>query len=610
MKDKTKKLALIPIIIALGFIPMLVHSYTYDSGFERFDWFPDASAQQIDFFLWYKMAAIIAVALVMACVLVGTYFKDKRKMKEDRVWLLLLGYGVLVFVSALFSENRGFAFRGSYEVFESVWVVLGYVVMCYYTYRLLTSDESVQFVSKYAIIGIMIVTLIGFFQFFGYDFFRSTIGKKLITDTYMWESLESITFTFPTHTSYATLYNTNYLAFYYGLLIPVIAVLLIFTSDKRKKAVYFVLLALSTVTLVGSNSKSGLLALGITFVFACVILSKYIKKHIWIPFAAAAIFAGVVILYASRLGGLDALKNALLAAPDSGVQKEQLVSDIDTLEDEIVFYLPDDELHISYQPIENSQVHIDVYDKEGNEVSSQREEVSLILDGEQYAGCKITPLYIEEMVSLQVSIDGLDWYFTNQIDGTYYYYTAVGKFTKIPDVEKSHLFSDSIASGRGYLWNYILPKLKSCILIGKGSNTFAMNYPQDDYVQKKYRGTETLFDVKAHCFYIQQFLENGLLALLCFLGFYLYYLIQSVRLYRNRAIDSFTSMIGLGIMLGTFDYMIIAAANDSNVTTAPMFWVLLGSGMAINKMLIENDKKEEKRNGKKEKNIQRSIRKV
>ena len=51
-------------------------------------------------------------------------------------------------------------------------------------------------------------------------------------------------------------------------------------------------------------------------------------------------------------------------------------------------------------------------------------------------------------------------------------------------------------------------------------------------------------------------------------------------------------MVGLGIMLGTFDYMIIAVANDSNVNTAPVFWVLLGSGMAINRMLIENDKKE------------------
>lgn len=589
---KTDRWALVPVIIALGFIPLLVHSHAYDTGLEKFDWFGDAAAQQIDFFLWYKMVAIILVAAIMALVLVGTYLQNRRSFASDKGWLLLAGYGVLSLVSAVFSENWEFAFRGSFEVFESIWVVLGYVIMCYYSYRMLTTEKNVEFVAKYSVIGILLVTAIGFFQFLGFDFFRSVVGKILITDTYMWQNLDSISFTFPLHTSYATLYNTNYLAFYYGLLIPVFAVLLIFTSDKRKKVIYFILLAVSSATLVGSNSKSGLLALGITFVFACVVLSKYLKKYFWIPIAAAALFIGIILLYANRQGGMDALLKAIFEGIEVNDKTEQQIQDIDTLDDEIVFYLPDEELHISYELIDNSQVHIDALDKAGNEIPSQHEQVTIALEGSQFAGCRITPLYIEDMISLQVSMDGLDWYFTNQIDGTYYYYNAVGKFTKIPDVEKSHVFSDGVFSGRGYLWNHIVPKLKSCIIIGKGANTFAMEYPQDNYVEKKYKDTETLFDVKAHNFYIQQFLENGLLALLCFLAFYAYYLIQSIKLYRNRPIDSFASMVGLGIMLGTFDYMIIAVANDSNVNTAPVFWVLLGSGMAINRMLIENDKKE------------------
>lgn len=606
--DKIEKSRLLPIIFALGFIPMLVHSHTFNTGLEKFDWYPDASAQQIDFFLWYKMVAIIAVAIIMAVILVVVYVKNKRGLTWDKNWYFLLGYAALALVSALFSANKSFVFRGSYEVFESIWVVLGYVMICYYSYCMLKTERNVRFVAIGSLIGIMIVTCIGFFQFFGWDFFRTVIGKKLITDTYMWENLEGISFTFPLHTSYATLYNTNYLAFYFGLLIPIVAVLLVFTADKKKKVLYALLLVMLAVTLAGSNSKSGLLALGITFVFACIVLSKYLKKYIWIPIVVVVVFVAVIGIYANRLGGIDALKDAISS---KGLQEqeneEHVVQDIDTLDDEVVFYLKDDEMHISYSLIDDSQVHIDAFDKNGEEIDSDQVDGAVVLEGDAFAGCEITPLYINDYIGLQVSIDGNDWYFTNQIDGTYDYYNAVGKFTKIPDVEKSHIFSDAMFSGRGYLWDYIIPKLKSCVIIGKGSNTFAMEYPQDNYVQKKYAGTEVLFDVKAHNFYIQQFLENGLLALLCFLAFYVYYLIQSLRLYRKQPIDSLEAMIGLGIMLGTFDYMIIAVANDSNVNTAPVFWVLLGCGLAINKMLIANDNKqvkmtvpkEEKSNGKK-----------
>lgn len=605
--SKISKLTLIPIIIALGFIPTLVHSYLYDSGFDVFEWFPDASAQQIDFFLWYKMVTIIIVASVMAVILVYMYLKNPKAIAKDKTWFLLAGYGVLAFLSALFSKYRSFAFRGSYEVFESIWVILGYVIISYYTYQQLRTNESVEFVAKYSSIGIMIVTGIGFFQFIGFDFFRTTIGKMLMTDKYMWSSLENITFTFPLHTSYATLYNTNYLAFYYGLLIPALTVIVVFSANKVQKLLAFVMLVMSAITLVGSNSKSGLLALGITFVFACVVLFRYIKKYFWVPLIAVVAFVGVSALYANRVGGVGALLDAIIIGTGNGTEEQQLVRDIDTLDDEVVFYLPEAEIHISYYLIDDSQVHIDVFDEDGEEIPSRSEDSTIVLEGGTYDGCEITPLYIKENISLQVFIDGLNWYFTNQLDGTYYYYNAAGKFTKIPDVEKAHVFPDSIVSGRGYLWNYTLPKLKSHILLGAGTNTFAMDYPQDNYIQKKYTGTETLFDVKAHSFYIQQFLENGLLALLCFLAFYLYYLIQSIRLYRSRPIDSFATMVGLGIMLGTFDYMLIALANDSNVNTAPVFWVLLGAGMAINRMLVENDKKEkrsamykeEKGNGKK-----------
>ena len=85
--------------------------------------------------------------------------------------------------------------------------------------------------------------------------------------------------------------------------------------------------------------------------------------------------------------------------------------------------------------------------------------------------------------------------------------------------------------------------------------------------------------------YLQQWLENGLLALLALLIFYGWYFIQSFRIYRKVQTYDLTSEVGLGIYLGTFTYMIVGFANDSNVCTAPVFWILFGIGLACNEMV-------------------------
>lgn len=46
---KTNKL-MIPVILMMGFVPLLVHMYSYNSNLSQFDWFPANSDTQTDFF--------------------------------------------------------------------------------------------------------------------------------------------------------------------------------------------------------------------------------------------------------------------------------------------------------------------------------------------------------------------------------------------------------------------------------------------------------------------------------------------------------------------------------------------------------------------------------
>ena len=65
-------------------------------------------------------------------------------------------------------------------------------------------------------------------------------------------------------------------------------------------------------------------------------------------------------------------------------------------------------------------------------------------------------------------------------------------------------------------------------------------------------------------------------------------------------------MVGIGILAGTFGYMVVGIINDSMIVTAPLFWALIGIGLAID-FIIKRDKifaiKEElPENGQPEKN--------
>lgn len=586
IKTKHKFAFLFPIIFALGFIPVLVHSHVYNTNLSQFEWFADSSNVQVDFFLYYKMIAIILVATIMTIMLVKLYV-DKKHFEMNGAFYCLLAYAVLSLLSALFSTYRYFSFHGNYEVFESIWVILGYVIFAFYTYQIIQDETDVMVVFKYAVIGVLIVSFIGAFQYLGFDLFRSTIGKMLITSPSEWSQLDTLSFTFPLKTSYTTLYNTNYLPFYFGMFLPIAILLIMFEKNMKARCVYILLSALFIFNIIGSNSKSGLIAVGIAIALGCILFVKQILKKKWmIPLMAGA-FVLLIAIFAIRHGGISGLASLIFHGYE-GVADEYTLKDIDTNDDDVTIFYKDSELHVAYELINDGQeVMVYLSDKGGNEINYTLldDNVTRVVDGNEFGYCTVRPIYIDELIGVEVHIDDKDWYFTNQTDGTYYYYNACGKYVKIKDHEIANLFPNSFFSGRGHLWNKLVPTLKNYVILGIGTNNFLFAYPQDDYVERANTNTMYVYDVKAHNLYLQQFVENGFLALIAFLAFYICYFISSFKLYFKRNEYTRLSIIGAGILLGTVIYMILGLANDSNVNTAPVFWIMIGMGLAINRIV-------------------------
>ena len=115
-------------------------------------------------------------------------------------------------------------------------------------------------------------------------------------------------------------------------------------------------------------------------------------------------------------------------------------------------------------------------------------------------------------------------------------------------------------------------------------------YPQDDYLGQAYIYGFNSYEVKAHCWYLQQWVESGLIGTLALLIFMAWYAVQSIRIYRRVDLHESLSWIGFGLFAAVLVYLIAGIANDSNVCTAPVFWGMLGLGMATNRMLVEKEK--------------------
>ncbi len=109
-------------------------------------------------------------------------------------------------------------------------------------------------------------------------------------------------------------------------------------------------------------------------------------------------------------------------------------------------------------------------------------------------------------------------------------------------------------------------------------------FPHNDLPGRINAGYYTALVTKPHNLYLQIGVQHGVLALLCFLAVCLMYIAQSAMLYFKSDFSDRNHWFGAGIMLGVIGYLIAGISNDSCVTIAPIFWVLLGIGFAVNRI--------------------------
>ncbi len=577
---------LLPILCILTVLPLITRLKVYYTDFTRFSWFA-SNDEYTDFFLYYKQNFFILIAIIMTIILIAKIVKDKNSIRFAPIFWPLSIYAVFSFLSSIFTEYRKYSFWGSFEQFESIIVILGYCLIVYYLFLFVKTDSDAQYLIHGLLISSLIIGFIGVSQTFGHDFFTTDFAKSLITPPNFLSESTSLVFKFGIYSfAYGTLYNPNYLGVYVALLAPIFFILIIVRKKDLWTVIYGLSLIVLIISLFGSGSSAGKIAIVAAILFSIPFFWRYLIKYkkIFIPLFCLGILSIILLNFVNHNFMINKLANV------TKLQKTNpTLTDIQTRDDCLLITYSGNSLKLQSYMDNNGAMSFILTDDSGQPVAQQaNQDGAYSIVDNRFPGFLITPCIYDNIYGFNIKIDGIEWYFSNYTgDGTYYYYNLYGKFDKI-ETAPSAVFTgyEYIFTDRGYIWSRTIPLLKKYFFLGAGANNFSLVFPQRDYVNQNNFNHGTELITRPHSLYLQIAVQNGMIAFLAFLAFYLWYFIQSIKIYIKGTFDNLYTQIGFSLFIGSIGYMICGITNDSLVVVAPIFWTLVGLGILINYKII------------------------
>lgn len=587
-KNKTIKWQLIPLFLLVSIVPLITRLYTYDNHLTQYPWYAP-NGVVTDIFLYYKSICVIAIAAVMCVILVYRYITQAKAFRWSYQLLPIGIYAFCTIVSTLFSKYKYFCIHGMTELFESVWVVLGYCVIAFYAYELIQTIEDIDMLMKWLTIGLAIMLVIGLLQAFGHDLFGTILGKKLISGTQYWNSLDEITLAFPAGVVYLTVYNPNYVALYFGLMIPLEIVLLIRNHKIAWRVLYAGMIFASLICLFAAQNRAMVVGILAAAGLSIIILHRYLIRHWKLSLGMIAgliLFSVIFFSFNSTL--LD--KFTFRQGQKNTLGDEHAVSKIVTGDDNVCLTYNGNDFYTYFNENGDGTIDLHVTDASGAEISYIADEYNykMTITDERFKDVTVQPVLLEEggALTLEVTMDGHEWQFQKGEDGTYYYVNTYGKLDKVNNAPSwGRSFLIPLVDERARIWSETFPILKDKLLFGSGPDTFVLEFPQDNYVEKAYNETESLIDVKPHNAYLQIAVQEGVLAAVVVIFLFLWYLWDGIRLYSKASYQNPMEIMGVGLTIALGTHMAVAIINDSNVCVSPLFWLLLGVGMSVNSTL-------------------------
>lgn len=609
LEDGNHWLQMLPAAFFTAFVILITRMHVYERDMSEFFWSGQGRAQLSDFFSYFKMTAIVVCAILAIVFLLYRVFVQALYIKKSIYYYPMIVYAIMVMLSYAFSDYKEFALWGYNDRFEGTITLLAYMVMLFYIINTVNNERDIKWIIYPVAAGSFILGLLGISQAADMDFFRTTIGKKLITPSWFWDQVDNLNFTFQNKEIYQTVYNINYVSFYLTLLIPLFGLLFIHSVNKGqneplfKKLIWGLLFGLAVYNLIGSASSGGLMGMFAVVLVAVIVLNKRILT--WIKPVA------VLVVITILIGGLTfqrwvpeftgAWNSAMGNTPATSEQTEETTAPlaempkldyIDTDGFDVHFSVGGNEATITTYPDDPEAVK--VLDSEGKSIPLIPTAVSPIyqMDDPRFESCLLQPAQDENgnnYFIFTADMQTRQWPLQLRDNGIFYL-NELGVLVDLDNVPAIGWENNQeFGSGRGYIFSRTIPMMKDTLILGHGADTYCLYFPHQDYVGKYNSGTFSkninIVVDKPHNMYMGMTIGTGGISLLAMLVLWGIYLVQSIRLYIRNRFESFADYAGAAILFGVCGFLVAGLVNDSTVSTFPMFYGLLGTGIAINKMI-------------------------
>lgn len=568
--------AVVPLIVFLKVVPLEGPSLVFTNGQDN-----------MDFFSYYKMVwLLIFTGLGLAIYFTRLFLNKTIELRKDKIYYPLGIYLFLAIASTIFATHKGVALIGFVDRYEGLYAIIAYVSLFFLAFNSIDNEKQVKAILVALGLSSLVMSLLGVTQFMGNDFFMTDFGKNLILPKDYHHLADSLKFIFETsRTVYGTLYNINYVGVYMSSVFALSTTIFILIKDWKYKSFFIIVSLSSFLTLLGSRSRAGMFSLILYAFLVLIFFRKFFFKH-WKAFTAIMILiTGVFIGFNQYREGL--ITNVLKSGIDSITTKREYdFQDIilegntasilfDTYsikiisENEEILFLNENDQTLNVEFKDNIfRATEEPYNNHTFELQILDNYTVLISRISTITGGHIIRFVIDENNNLKVL--GYSLEFLDKIKAPYIGFEG----------------RESLASNRGYIWSRTFPMIKDTILLGYGPDTYALHFPNNDYVGKmKGLSINTLVD-KPHSLYMQIAVNTGLVSLISYMGIISVYFTSSFKAYyRKSNYNNFLEIAGLAIFLSTSIYLFTGISNDSLISVAPIFWVLIGLGYIINNKL-------------------------
>jgi hypothetical protein len=584
---------LITLFFASAFIPLIVYMKPLKlEGILKDAWSGEESTA--DFFAYWKSQLLMVVLIVL--VLYWLYrIIIKRFENISTLMLLPAGiYGVMVILSTLFAEYKEVALYGFVDRFEGGIVLITYILLLVTASVVVRTEKTIIPLLIVISVSCTVIAVLGLTQFYGVDFFQSSLGKKIILPAAYEKEGVTLDFKFTDHKiMYTTVYNPNYLGSYAALILPVAFGLYYSFIERKEKAwkiaLGFLFCASSFVLMLGGMSRAGLLGGLFAVLIFIVLFRKKIIKFWPYTIILLLLLSGIYITLDLTSNGAVTreVKNTIPSFLKSSNRTS--TEDNDTLKNSAEPSTFVEEINLNGNSLlfrtKTETLNIQMKDRTLYFTDEHGEGVTVLTEGNDYIFAE--PEYALYRVTTFKGGFNLIWndYKMPVLATEDGLFMVTKKNISINKIDKPETFGfkglERFASSRGYIWSRSIPMLKKTIILGNGPDTYAIYFPQNE-IDAKINYLDNPFSVvdKPHNWYLQMGINTGVISLIAMLVFLAWYWLKGFALW-IKDITGIEKMIGAAILCGVTGYCIAALFNDSTVSVAPVFWTLLGVGIAL-----------------------------